>query len=287
MANDFYVYLHKKADSGQVFYVGKGSSVHNRPASTFGRNKWWRNTVKAHGFIYGIVKDGLSEEAAFNLERKLIKKYGRRDIGKGALVNLTDGGEGTSNPSPEVRAKISKASKGNKHTLGRVMPEYEKTARSISNIGKKRSVETRKKLSSARIGEGNGNYDPTVYKWVNKNGEVKFATKNEMDKFFNKRGRSGELINPDSGLLSYHGWFHDRVKKRKPNGSDKINGKNHPLYNPIVYVFFHKNGEQVSMDTQDFASYIGSTTSRVGEVVRGNRKTIYGWKFNGIAKEVV
>jgi hypothetical protein len=90
----FYVYLHLTEDTNEVFYVGKGKG--NRAYKLSGRNKFWHSVVNKHGFVVKIVEDNLSEDQSVLLERKLISEYGRRDLGQGTLVNLTDGGEGQS-----------------------------------------------------------------------------------------------------------------------------------------------------------------------------------------------
>ena len=58
----------------------------------------------------------MSFEGAESLEVWLIKYFGRRDQKKGPLVNLTDGGGGTKNPSKEHRQNISRALIGRKFT---------------------------------------------------------------------------------------------------------------------------------------------------------------------------
>jgi hypothetical protein len=110
---DFYVYLHRKATTGEVFYVGKGVG---RRAWEKRRAEYWLRTVKKHGLIVEILQDGLQEWYAHELERDLIALHGRRDLGYGPLVNLTDGGEGSSNPSAST---ISKA----KSTWARLMSD--------------------------------------------------------------------------------------------------------------------------------------------------------------------
>jgi hypothetical protein len=108
LPKDFYVYLHRKATTGEVFYVGKG----------FGRRAWkvsckrsqhWKNTVRKHGLIVEIAADGLQEWYAHEMERDLIALYGRRDLGHGPLVNLTDGGEGLVGYSPTVETLAKKS----------------------------------------------------------------------------------------------------------------------------------------------------------------------------------
>ena len=88
----FYVYLHITKDTNEVFYVGKGKG--NRAYKLSGRNKFWHNIVNKHGFKVKIIENNLTEDMAILLERKLITEYGRRDLGEGSLVNLTNGGDG-------------------------------------------------------------------------------------------------------------------------------------------------------------------------------------------------
>ena len=90
---DFYVYLHKKKTNGEVFYVGKGSG--DRAWKKEGRNEFWKKVVNKHGYDVEIHSNHLQEWYAFELERDLIAYYGRRQLGLGTLVNLSDGGEGT------------------------------------------------------------------------------------------------------------------------------------------------------------------------------------------------
>lgn len=63
------------------------------------RNNHWHNIVNKYDYDIEVVSKNLSEEEAIELEMFLIKQYGRKDIGSGVLVNMTDGGEGVFNPS--------------------------------------------------------------------------------------------------------------------------------------------------------------------------------------------
>jgi hypothetical protein len=58
--------------------------------------------------------DDLTWEESCEKEIELIALYGRRDLGLGTLVNLTNGGEGNLNPSEDVRYKIGSANRGKK-----------------------------------------------------------------------------------------------------------------------------------------------------------------------------
>ncbi len=90
----YYVYLHRKATDGEVFYVGKGKNL--RASSYKSRSTFWKSVVAKYGYYIEIVETGLQEWYAFELEKDLISYYGRCDLGYGTLVNLTDGGDGSS-----------------------------------------------------------------------------------------------------------------------------------------------------------------------------------------------
>lgn len=103
----FYIYAHYRNDTGEVFYIGKGEG--NRHKSKQGRNPYWHNIVKAHGYTIEILEHYESEDEAFQAEQDLIAELGRKDLGKGLLVNMSDGGEGASGAvrTPEQRLRYS------------------------------------------------------------------------------------------------------------------------------------------------------------------------------------
>lgn len=90
----YYVYKHLRKDTREVFYVGKGEG--NRHKSKIGRNPYWKNIVEKHGLIIEIIEYFDAEKLAFEAEARLIASIGRKDLGKGPLVNMSDGGEGAS-----------------------------------------------------------------------------------------------------------------------------------------------------------------------------------------------
>lgn len=115
------VYRHLKPN-GETFYIGIGK-LKRRPYSKANRNQWWHNIVNKYGYEVQVLKSDLTLEDACELEQMLIAYYGRKDLGLGPLVNLTDGGEGVL------------GLKGN-----------------IGNTGKKHSEETKKRISNAKLG---------------------------------------------------------------------------------------------------------------------------------------
>ena len=108
MPIDFYIYQHRRATDGKVFYVGKGHK--GRAWSKDRRNAHWRNVVAKHGYTVEILEDGLQAWYAYEREVEVISKL--RESGC-RLVNLTDGGDGVIGYeyTDEHRAKISIASK--------------------------------------------------------------------------------------------------------------------------------------------------------------------------------
>lgn len=87
--NRFYVYLHRRGDNNEVFYIGKGTG--NRANVVWGRNPWWKRIYEKCGRVVEYIEKGLSEQDAYDLETETIKFY--KECGY-TLCNLTDGGEG-------------------------------------------------------------------------------------------------------------------------------------------------------------------------------------------------
>lgn len=152
------VYRHRRLDTNEIFYVGIGASKY-RAYSKKSRNSLWKNIVNKVGYSVEIITTCETWEEACQIEQYLIKYYGRRDLGLGSLVNLTDGGEGRINlvVSDETRQKIRDANLGIKKS------EETKAKISKTQTGKKHTEETRLKMSEARKGGKN----PTAKKVIN------------------------------------------------------------------------------------------------------------------------
>jgi hypothetical protein len=122
--NTYYTYAwlneHKKP-----FYIGKGK----------GRRAWQKhiNLKEAQDLKYTvlILKQNLTEEEAFFHERYMIFVLGRKDLNTGILLNKTSGGQGWDLSWNEER----------------------RNAVSLFHSGRKRSKETRLKISSAHQGK--------------------------------------------------------------------------------------------------------------------------------------
>ncbi len=135
-----FVYIDRKPD-GTPFYVGKGAAVRVR---VLGRNTFHKNITKKYPNWTRTVVETAEEQLCREFEVLLIEEIGRRDLKTGPLVNLTDGGEGMANPSPETRAKLSAAGTGRRHTADACLRI------SKANKGKTIPAKTRAKMSESR-----------------------------------------------------------------------------------------------------------------------------------------
>jgi len=91
------------------------------------------------------------------LEIELVKKYGRKDLNEGTLVNLTDGGDGILNckRSEETKRKLSLKKIGEKNPQwGKKQSEETKKKRNESLTGQKRNEETKIKQSLSSVKSG-------------------------------------------------------------------------------------------------------------------------------------
>lgn len=132
----YYVYLHRKADTGEIFYVGKGQG--NRHSINKNRNKHWQNVANKHGYISEIIAFFDDEGEAFVVECEQIYYY--RIIGI-KLTNLTDGGEGTSGHSKSEESKAKMRGKNN--------PMF----------GKTHTLENKEKIKQGNLKENNPNFE--------------------------------------------------------------------------------------------------------------------------------
>jgi hypothetical protein len=98
----YYVYVFLREDRYTPYYVGKGSG--NRCYSNVKRGNGRR--VPSDKSRVVKIKENLTEEESFDLEKILILFWGRKDTGTGILYNRTDGGEGTSGYRHTEETKI-------------------------------------------------------------------------------------------------------------------------------------------------------------------------------------
>jgi hypothetical protein len=155
MSDRFYVYEHRRKDTGAIFYVGKGTGW--RCKSKQGRNKYWINVAQRAGYDISILHFGLDEDLAFLVESERIDQLRRLGV---KLCNVTDGGGGISGYKrpPEVNEKIMAKQRGQKRpSVSLALKGIPKSAEhreklSLSRTGLKISDEARRRLSEKRKG---------------------------------------------------------------------------------------------------------------------------------------
>ena len=142
------VYEHLRNDTNEVFYVGIGVEE-GRAYVKSGRTPHWKNIVNKVGYTVNIIYKDIEHDEAKKIETLLIEKYGRKDLGTGNLVNLTDGGDGSLGVihSEEAKQKMSEALKGRTHS------EEAKQKISEGNKGRTHSEEAKQKISEGNKGK--------------------------------------------------------------------------------------------------------------------------------------
>jgi hypothetical protein len=161
------VYLHRRKDTNEVFYVGIGQTEKRAYDIKNRKNKHWKGIVEKYGYTVEIFLTDLSWDQACEKEKELIAEIGRKDLKLGPLVNMTDGGEGQNNPSEETRRKLqykkteqhkellrsyrigvkqSKETVEKRLATGFHKTEDYKQKQREAHLGKPRSEETKQKL---------------------------------------------------------------------------------------------------------------------------------------------
>ena len=150
--NNNCVYFHINPVKKEVFYVGIG--IIKRPFSKKNRNKHWHNIVNKYGYNIVVIEKNLSLKDAFEREKYYIKLIGRKDLGKGSLVNMTDGGEGSHGykHGEEAVIKMKKARANFKHKAETIQKLKESCkGKNTWMKGRKLSEETKEKMRLAKL----------------------------------------------------------------------------------------------------------------------------------------
>ena len=235
------VYLHRKLDTEEVFYIGIGISI-KRSYSSKSRNVYWKNTVNKHGYTIEILYENITWEEACIIEIDLIRQYGRKDIGNGTLVNLTDGGEGNANMSEITKNKISKS------LFGKLQSSETKEKRRITltKIWENESLRELKRLQSTEL---------------NRLGII--GTKGRPS---NRKGTKCTKETIDRMSKSKKEYFSKNIAWNK--NTNKIEMID--IYDNIILEFNNPS---------DAANHVCGLSKRVIEVCVGKRKTHKGFRF--------
>ena len=269
----FYVYLLLDPRKDFMpFYVGKGKGSRKNTSSlatpSLARaNKLKYNTISAikmsgQSIIISIWAENLTEAEAFDIERSLIARWGRRGVDPdGILTNRTLGGEGLSGMkfSDEHRARIGMAHKG----------------RTFSD-------ETRKKMSEARIGTTLSEEHRAILSRAHKG--KRCGAENPM---YGKRG----VLNPRYGLPGKKGKENGMFgRKHSPETIAKMSearkknptalaGNQSARGDKKIYHFKNKDGGVFTGTTFDFVETFQISAKQIYNLKRGAQKTCRGWSI--------
>ena len=97
----YYVYEWFNTETGEVFYVGKGTGDRYKTKANTKRNRYFVRYVHAHECDVRFVKENLTEKEAFDLEVETIAKY--KEIGQCTCNFATGGG----NPSAHLSGELN------------------------------------------------------------------------------------------------------------------------------------------------------------------------------------
>jgi hypothetical protein len=88
------LYRHIRLDTNEVFYIGIGKKEKRAYERGNRRNAFWKAVVNKTDYDVEILLESDDYEFIKQKEIEFIALYGRRNLGRGSLVNLTDGGDG-------------------------------------------------------------------------------------------------------------------------------------------------------------------------------------------------
>lgn len=152
-----YVYRHIRLDKNEPFYIGIGSdNKYYRANSKKKRSDFWNKIANLSEYRVEILLDDITYDEAKEKEKEFISLYGRKNLNKGTLCNLTDGGDGTLGyvVPKEKSDRLNAINRGRKHT-----EEWKQDRRNRFSgknhpmWGKKFTEESKLKMSLSRRGE--------------------------------------------------------------------------------------------------------------------------------------
>lgn len=140
---------------------------YSRAYSKSRKNKFWKNIIAKTNYEVEILLESDDYEFIKQKEIEFITLYGRRNLEKWTLVNLTNGGEGSIGLVHSEEVKKAQRERMVGRFVGEKNPNYNKKGVLSKNYGSKRG-EDYKKRQSERLKRNTKNNDLVYYQNANK-----------------------------------------------------------------------------------------------------------------------
>ena len=243
------VYQHRRKDNNEIFYIGIGLTD-KRAYHTKSRGKFWKDYTSKYQYEVEITHRNIIWEEACVIEKYLISFYGRRDLGLGSLVNMTDGGDGVigrkdtleqrkkkkervkgkNNPYCKLevihKIRLKKIGKQRHDMIGENNIIHRSDVKEKSKISFKKFINSekgilyREELSKRFSGENNPSKIPAISQKIKNSLIKKFSILNKEEKikltsYMNNKKLMCEYCGKETNSGNYKRWHSSNCKNKK------------------------------------------------------------------------